>query len=108
MDAGIRLSIDDFGTGYSSLNYLMRLPLDELKIDRSFFMDLFGDAKRRALVSTLIYLARSLNLTTIAEGVETNEQLKFLQKSACDQYQGFLFSPPQPADKLFEMLSSTS
>ena len=103
-DAGIKLSIDDFGTGYSSLSYLKKLPLDELKIDRSFFIDLFEDTKSRALVSTLIYLARSLNLTTVAEGVETDEQLRFLQKSACDQYQGFLFSRPLPADQLFEML----
>ena len=103
-DAGIKLSIDDFGTGYSSLSYLKKLPLDELKIDRSFFIDLFEDTKSRALVSTLIYLARSLSLTTVAEGVETDEQLRFLQKSACDQYQGFLFSRPLPADQLFEML----
>ena len=104
-EIGINLSIDDFGTGYSSLSYLKRLPLDELKIDRAFFVDLFGDTKSLALVSTLIYLARSLNLTTVAEGVETDEQLRFLQKGACDQYQGFLFSPPLPADQLFEMLA---
>jgi EAL domain-containing protein (putative c-di-GMP-specific phosphodiesterase class I) len=104
-DAGTKLSIDDFGTGYSSLSYLKKLPLDELKIDRAFFIDLFKGTKSRALVSTLIYLARSLNLTTVAEGVETDEQLRFLQKSACDRYQGFLFSRPLPPDQLFGMLA---
>ena len=99
------MSIDDFGTGYSSLSYLRRLPLDELKIDRSFFINLFEDAKSRALVSSLIYLSRNLNLLTVAEGVETKAQLKFLQEEGCDQYQGYLFSPPVPSEKMFEMLS---
>ena len=103
-DAGFKISIDDFGTGYSSLSYLKKLPLDELKIDRSFFIDLFTDSKSRALISALIYLARSLNLTTVAEGVEMEEQLDFLQKGACDHYQGFLFSPPLPADRLTKLL----
>jgi diguanylate cyclase (GGDEF)-like protein len=106
-DQGIKLALDDFGTGYSSLSYLKRLPLDELKIDRSFFIDLFKDAKSSALVSTMIYLSRSLNLITVAEGVETDEQLGFLKKSACDQYQGYLFSRPVPPDQLFEMLAPT-
>ena len=103
-DQGIKLALDDFGTGYSSLSYLKNLPLDELKIDRSFFIDLFKDAKSSALVSTMIYLSRSLNLTTVAEGVETDEQLSFLKKGACDLYQGYLFSRPLPPDQLFEML----
>ena len=102
---GFKISIDDFGTGYSSLSYLRKLPIDELKIDRSFFVDLFKDTKSRALVSTLIYLARSLNLTTVSEGVETQEQLRFLQKGACDHYQGFLFSPPIPAEQVEKMLA---
>lgn len=104
-EQGTKLALDDFGTGYSSLSYLKKLPLDELKIDRSFFIDLFKDAKSSALVSTMIYLSRSLNLTTVAEGVETDEQLRFLKKGACDQYQGYLFSRPLPPDQLFEMLS---
>lgn len=106
-EMGFKISIDDFGTGYSSLSYLKRLPLDELKIDRSFFSDLFGDTKSRALISAMIYLARSLNLTTVAEGVEQKEQLDFLQKGACDQYQGFLFSPPLPPDRLRQLLDPT-
>ncbi len=103
---GLRLAIDDFGTGYSSLSYLRRLPLDELKIDRSFFIDLFEDAKSRALVSALIQLARNLDLLTVAEGVETEAQLNYLQKEGCDQYQGFLFSPALPADELEALLPS--
>lgn len=105
-EAGFKIAVDDFGTGYSSLSYLKKLPLDELKIDRSFFIDLLADDKSRALVSALIYLARKLNLTTVAEGVEKDEQLAFLQKGACDQYQGFLFSPPLPPKKLAAMLDS--
>jgi diguanylate cyclase (GGDEF)-like protein len=101
---GIKLSIDDFGTGYSCLSYLKRLPLDELKIDRSFFNDLFEDTKGRALVATLIYLSRSLNMITIAEGVETEEQLRYLKEGACDHYQGYLYSPPVTPDKMSRML----
>ena len=104
-DLGLKLAIDDFGTGYSSLSYLRRLPLDELKIDRSFFIDLFEDTKSRALLISLLYLSRNLKMLTVAEGVETEEQLNFLKKEGCDQYQGFLFSPPVPSQKLFEMLS---
>jgi diguanylate cyclase (GGDEF)-like protein len=105
---GFKLSIDDFGTGYSSLSYLRRLPLDELKIDRSFFINLFEDERSRALVSSLIYLARNMNLRTVAEGVETKKQLRFLQTEGCDQYQGFLFSPPVPPEKLLNMLRPSS
>ena len=104
-DLGLKLAIDDFGTGYSSLSYLKKLPLDELKIDRSFFIDLFEDTKSRALLTSLLYLSRNLKLLTVAEGVETEEQLRFLQDEGCDQYQGFLFSPPVPSQKLFGMLA---
>ena len=103
-DFGLKLSIDDFGTGYSSLNYLRRLPLDELKIDRTFFVNLFEDTKGRALISSLISLAHNLNLRTVAEGVETEQQLRFLQKERCDQYQGFLFKPPLESAEIFELL----
>ncbi|MDJ0667896.1 MAG: EAL domain-containing protein, partial [Desulfobacterales bacterium] len=106
-EIGLRLAIDDFGTGYSSLSYLRRLPLDELKIDRSFFINLFEDTKSRALVSTLIHLAHNLDLLTVAEGVETEAQLSYLQKEGCDQYQGFLFSPAVTADKLEALLAPT-
>ena len=104
-ELGLKLAIDDFGTGYSSLSYLCKLPLDELKIDRSFFVHLFEDEKHRALVSSMIYLSRNLNLRTVAEGVETDEQLQFLKDEGCDQYQGFLFSPPQPPLIMSSMLA---
>ena len=104
-DLGLKLAIDDFGTGYSSLSYLRRLPLDELKIDRSFFIDLFEDTKSHALLISLLYLSRNLKMLTVAEGVETEEQLNLLKKEGCDQYQGFLFSPPVPSQKLFGMLA---
>jgi diguanylate cyclase (GGDEF)-like protein len=103
-DLGLKLSIDDFGTGYSSLSYLRRLPLDELKIDRSFFVNLFEDTKGRSLLSSLIFLAHNLNLRTVAEGVETEAQLRFLQKERCDLYQGFLFKPPLESVEVFELL----
>jgi len=104
-ELGLKLSIDDFGTGYSSLRYLRRLPLDELKIDRSFFVNLFEDAKGRSLLSSLILLARNLNLRTVAEGVETEQQLRFLQLERCDQYQGILFRPPLESAELLKLLS---
>jgi diguanylate cyclase (GGDEF)-like protein len=103
-DLGLKLSIDDFGTGYSSLSYLRRLPLDELKIDRTFFVNLFEDTKSRSLISSLIFLAHNLNLCVVAEGVETEQQLRFLQKERCDQYQGFLFKPPLRSAEVFELL----
>ena len=102
---GLKLSIDDFGTGYSSLNYLRKLPLDELKIDRSFIMELSQSADTRAIVSTIVYLARSLKLSTVAEGIEKKVELAFLKRLGCNQYQGFLFSRPVPADEIAEMLT---
>ena len=101
---GLRLSIDDFGTGFSSLNYLRKLPLDELKIDRSFIMELSKSAHTRAIVSTIVFLARSLKLSTVAEGIEKKEELEFLQKLGCHQYQGFFFSRPVPPNELLELL----
>ncbi len=103
---GIRLSIDDFGTGYSSLNYLRRLPVDELKIDRSFIMEVTQNDNSRAIVSTIVFLAKSLNLSTVAEGIELNSELEFMQGLNCTQFQGFLFSKAIPADKLTTMLLS--
>lgn len=101
---GVTLSIDDFGTGYSSLRYLTKLPVDELKIDRSFIMNVTENSDSRAIVSSVIYLSHSLGLMTVAEGVETAEQLDFLKKEGCDQYQGFFFSRPLPSDELTRLL----
>ncbi len=93
-ELGLQISIDDFGTGYSSLSYLARLPADELKIDRSFITDVESNKESRALVSTIIHMAHSLNLVAVAEGVETKEQLDFIRGEYCDMYQGYYFSKP--------------
>ena len=98
---GVTIAIDDFGTGFSSLSYLAKLPVDTLKIDRSFVIDMTAGPEGLALVSTIINLAHSLKLKVVAEGVETEEQSRLLRLLACDEMQGFLFSKPVPAE-IFE------
>jgi diguanylate cyclase (GGDEF)-like protein len=104
----INISIDDFGTGYSSLASLKRLPIDALKIDQSFVRDATTDPDDASLVMAIITLAHNLRLKVIAEGVESEEQLRFLHLLRCDEIQGFLFSKPVPADTLVSLLDSHS
>ena len=98
---GLTVAIDDFGTGFSSLSYLAKLPVDILKIDRSFIIEMTQSPEGLALVSTIISLARGLKLKVVAEGVETEEQFRLLRLLACDEMQGFFFSRPIPAE-IFE------
>lgn len=97
--SGIYLSIDDFGTGYSSLSYLKGFPIDALKIDRSFVRDITANPDDAAIATSIILMGRSLNMKVIAEGVETESQLAFLKVLQCDEIQGYLISPPVPAEK---------
>jgi EAL domain-containing protein (putative c-di-GMP-specific phosphodiesterase class I) len=99
---GLRLSMDDFGTGYSSLSYLHLLPLNELKIDRSFITAIPAGGGHAPLVDAIIAMSHSLGLTVVAEGVETQAQLEYLRARGCDECQGYLFSKPLPAEQFAE------
>jgi len=101
---GVRISIDDFGTGYSSLAYFTRFPIDTLKIDRSFINDMLSDKNSKTIVTTIINMAKSIKIKTIAEGVETLEQLDYLKQKKCDQIQGYLISKPIEPQGIEEML----
>ena len=96
---GFRLAIDDFGTGYSSLSYLREFPINHLKIDLSFVRDVHLDLKKQGLVKAIIAMAHSLDLSTIAEGVEAKEELEFLLENGCDVFQGYYFSKPVSASE---------
>ncbi|HEY8605484.1 MAG TPA: EAL domain-containing protein [Noviherbaspirillum sp.] len=103
-DAGVSISIDDFGTGYSSLSYLRHLPVDALKIDQSFIRDISASRDNAAIVSATIALAHTMDLKVVAEGVTTEEQIRFLQSHECDEVQGFILSPAVPAEELSRLL----
>jgi len=97
---GVRLAIDDFGTGYSSMSLMKKFPIDTIKIDRSFVLDLVQSAEDRAIATAIINMGKALGLTVVAEGVETKEQDAFLRGHACDEVQGYLFSKPVPPDEI--------
>jgi diguanylate cyclase (GGDEF)-like protein/PAS domain S-box-containing protein len=101
---GVRLAIDDFGVGYSSLTHLKRFPIDTLKVDRSFIRDIPQNSEDRAITEAIIAMGKSLDLTIVAEGVETLEQQTFLQEHHCDEMQGFYFSKPIPSEQFAQLL----
>jgi diguanylate cyclase (GGDEF)-like protein len=103
---GVRISMDDFGTGYSSLSYLRSFPFDKIKIDRSFVSELANRDDSMAIVRAVTGLGKSLGISTTAEGVETNEQLALLRAEGCTEVQGYLYSPPRPAEDVESMLST--
>ena len=97
---GVRIAMDDFGTGYSSLNYLRRFPFDKIKIDRSFVRDLTDDKLSTVIVEAVVRLARALDITTTAEGVETVERLAIIRAAGVTEMQGFLYSPARPLEEI--------
>ena len=101
---GIRVSIDDFGTGYSSLNYLKQFPVRKLKIDQSFVSDIGKREEDAAIARAIIHLGHSLGMKVVAEGVETEAQLKILKSLECDEIQGYLFSRPLSAEDFAQLL----
>jgi EAL domain-containing protein (putative c-di-GMP-specific phosphodiesterase class I) len=107
-EAGIGISIDDFGTGYSSMSYLKRLPVSELKVDRSFVSGMLGDADDEVLVRSVVELGHNLGLTVVAEGVEDEETLDALTLAGCDVVQGFHTGRPMPVDALSSWLATVA
>lgn len=107
-DYGIKISLDDFGTGYSSLSYLKGLPIDTLKIDKTFIDTVLDDSSTRVITESIVSMVRKLGYETVAEGVETEEQYDYLRKINCDNIQGFLLGRPMPAEKIEELLLKKS
>jgi EAL domain-containing protein (putative c-di-GMP-specific phosphodiesterase class I) len=105
-ELGVSLSLDDFGTGYSSLNYLKQFPINSLKIDRSFIIDITNDSRDAKMVESIISLAHNLSLKVIAEGVENIDQLKMLKSFKIEEIQGYLISKPLKADKATEIITT--
>jgi EAL domain-containing protein (putative c-di-GMP-specific phosphodiesterase class I) len=103
--AGVRFAVDDFGTGYSSLSYLHRLPISQLKIDRSFIWDASRGGHGAAIVRMIVALGKTLEMSVLAEGVETAEQLAFVTEEGCHYYQGYLFSKPLPYNELVAFIA---
>jgi EAL domain-containing protein (putative c-di-GMP-specific phosphodiesterase class I) len=103
---GLAISLDDFGTGYSSLSYLKRFPIDIIKIDQSFIQDLSENTSDQSLVKAIISMAQSLNLKVVAEGVETLDQLHFLQAQGCDTVQGYLYCKPASPNVIGPLINS--
>ena len=103
---GFKLSIDDFGTGYSSLRYLKEFPLDELKIDQSFVQQIEANSDDKAIVSSIILMAKNLGLNVVAEGVEKEEQLEMLVQFGCEIFQGYLFSRPIDHQAFIQLLEA--
>jgi EAL domain-containing protein (putative c-di-GMP-specific phosphodiesterase class I) len=103
-ELGFSVSMDDFGTGYSSLSYLKNLPIDKLKIDRSFIMNIRDEPKNQIIVKTIIFLAKELGIHVLAEGVETQDEQSFLQENKIDSIQGYYYSKPLPLDEVERLL----
>ena len=105
-DYGVRISLDDFGTGYSSLSYLMGLPIDTLKIDKSFIDTSITDENTKVIMESIIVMAKKLGFETIAEGVETMEQFDYLEEIGCECIQGYLLGKPMPKEDIEQLLLS--
>jgi EAL domain-containing protein (putative c-di-GMP-specific phosphodiesterase class I) len=105
---GVHISIDDFGTGYSSLSYLQRFPIDTLKIDRSFVQHLPHNSDNNAIATAIVTLAHALQMTVVAEGVETADQLDYLASIGCESMQGYYFSKPIPAEQFMALVAKNA
>ncbi|MFN2362917.1 MAG: putative bifunctional diguanylate cyclase/phosphodiesterase, partial [Halarsenatibacteraceae bacterium] len=103
---GIKVSLDDFGTGYSSLNYLRKMPIDNIKIDRSFINNILTDQKEKRILSSIIELSKTIGLKITVEGIENEEQLQFIKDKNCDRAQGYLLARPAPAAEIESYLSN--